>query len=288
MTKVLNAFTVDVEDYYHVSGFEQHIMRDSWDSYESRVVTNTHRILDLLKQHGIHGTFFVLGWVADRFPELVRGIHTAGHELGSHSYWHRLVYSLTPDEFRDDLRRSKHAIEDAAGVPVTCYRAPSFSITEKSLWALQILAEEGFRVDSSVFPVRHDRYGLPGGRAEIHEIPTKSGVMIEYPLTFVGSSRYPLPVGGGGYFRLYPLWFTRKLLKRVNEYSGRPFSFYIHPWEVDPNQPRMRVGSRSSRFRHYVNLQPTVAKLSKLLADFQFGTISESIHQFLQRSRPHS
>ena len=278
MSPVLNAFTVDVEDYYHVSGFENHIRRETWDHHESRVVTNTHRILDLLARHGTLATFFVLGWVAERHPQLVRDIHSAGHELGSHSYWHRLVYSLARDEFRDDLRRSKQVIEDAAGVEVSCYRAPSFSITEKSLWALEVLVEEGITIDSSVFPVKHDRYGLPGATATIHEIDTPNGSIIEFPLSFVGSSRYPMPVGGGGYFRLYPYWLTKKLLTHVNEYSQRPFSFYIHPWEVDPDQPRLRVGSRSSRFRHYVNLQPTVAKLSKLLDDFRFSTLTASIH----------
>jgi len=279
MSRVLNAFTVDVEDYFQVSGFEPHIHRDSWDTHESRVVASTHRVLDLLSRFDVRATFFVLGWVAERYPQLVCEIHQAGHELGSHSYWHRLVYSLSPMEFRDDLRRSMRVIEDAAGVAVTSYRAPSFSITEESIWALEILVEEGITVDSSVFPVQHhDRYGLPGARAEIHEISTPSGPLTEYPMAIVGSGRYALPVGGGGYFRLYPYWLTKKMLRRVNEYSNRPFSFYIHPWEVDFDQPRLRVGSRSTRFRHYVNLQPTVAKLSKLLDDFRFGTLTESIH----------
>lgn len=282
--EVINAFTVDVEDYFQVSGFERQIARREWDSFESRVVQSTRRILNLLESKGVRATFFVLGWVAHKFPELVREIQAAGHELASHSYWHRLVYSLSSDEFRQDLRDSKAAIEDASGVAVTAFRAPSFSITAQSMWALEILVEEGFSVDSSVFPVNHDRYGIPGGKPGIHRIATPSGTITEFPLTAVGPRRCSLPVGGGGYFRLYPLWFTRRLLQHVNRKARRPFAFYIHPWEVDPEQPRLKAGSFSSRLRHYVNLQPTRAKLSKLLDDFRFGTLQESIDQFLQVS----
>ncbi len=282
----INAFTVDVEDYFQVSGFERNVIRETWDGYESRVVANTQRILELLAEHQTLATFFVLGWVANRFPSLIREIQRAGHELGSHSYWHRLVYLLTPEQFREDLRNSKAAIEDACGASVSTYRAPSFSITRKSLWALEILAEEGFTTDSSMFPVQHDRYGIPGGRPEIHEIQTKSGPLTEYPLTVFRAGRYTLPVGGGGYFRLYPYWLTRNLLKSVNSRAQRPFSFYIHPWEVDPNQPRLSGGSHASRFRHYVNLRPTVAKLSKLLTEFRFGTMCQSICQSQSGQQP--
>jgi polysaccharide deacetylase family protein (PEP-CTERM system associated) len=278
---LLNAFTVDVEDYFQVTGFERQIARSDWNGYESRVVPSTRKILELLENKCVRGTFFVLGWVAHKFPDLVREIQAAGHELASHSYWHRLVYSLTPAEFRQDLRDSKAAIEDATGVTVTAYRAPSFSITARSLWALEILVEEGFTVDSSVFPVSHDRYGIPGGESSIHIINTPAGPLTEFPMTAVGPSRFTLPVGGGGYFRLYPLWLTRNLLQHVNRRAHRPFAFYIHPWEVDPGQPRLKMGSFSSRLRHYVNLQPTLAKLSKLLNDFRFGTLQESIEQFL-------
>lgn len=283
-TNIINAFTVDVEDYFQVSGFERQISRIAWDGFETRVAQSTRRILDLLEAKNVRGTFFVLGWVAQKFPKLVRDIQTAGHQLGSHSYWHRLVYSLTPEEFRQDLRDSKAAIEDASGVAVTAFRAPSFSITARSLWALEVLVEEGFLVDSSVFPVNHDRYGIPGGKAGIHRIATPSGPIIEFPMTAVGPPRYAFPVGGGGYFRLYPLWLTRRLLQHVNRQARRPFAFYIHPWEVDPEQPRLKAGSFSSRLRHYVNLQPTMAKLSNLLGVFRFGTLRESIDQFLQVS----
>lgn len=279
-TEIINAFTVDVEDYFQVTGFERQIPRAAWDSFESRVVPSTQKILDLLAYKGVRGTFFVLGWVAHRFPSLVRQIHAAGHELASHSYWHRLVYTLTPDEFRQDVRDSKAAIEDASGVAVTAFRAPSFSITAKSLWAFEVLVEEGITADSSVFPVHHDRYGIPGCQPEIHRISTSAGRILEFPMTSVGSGRFAIPVGGGGYFRLYPLWLTGKLLKRVNRVAHRPFAFYIHPWELDPDQPRLKFGSLSSRFRHYVNLQPTRAKLSALLSQFRFGTLTESIAQY--------
>jgi polysaccharide deacetylase family protein (PEP-CTERM system associated) len=281
-TRIINAFTVDVEDYFQVTGFERQIARRDWDGFESRVIPSTRKILDLLASKGVRGTFFILGWVAHKFPQLIREIRSAGHELASHSYWHRLVYSLTPEEFRQDLRDSKAAIEDAAGDAVTAYRAPSFSITAKSLWALDLLVEEGFTVDSSVFPVNHDRYGIPGGKTGIHRITTPSGPITEFPMTTVGPRHWSLPVGGGGYFRLYPFWLTRSLLERVNGKDRRPFAFYIHPWEVDPQQPRLKAGSFSSRLRHYVNLQPTVAKLSKLLDRFRFGTLQESINQYFQ------
>lgn len=274
-----NAFTVDVEDYFQVSAFEKNISRDSWDDYPHHVVDNTVRILDLLAEKKVIGTFFVLGWVADRYPDLVRRIAEAGHELASHSYWHRLVYELTPDSFREDLRRSKRAIEDAAGVAVTSYRAPSFSITQKSIWSLDVLAEEGFTCDSSIFPIVHDRYGIPGAKTEIHQLETKSGKLWEFPPSvrkFVGMN---LPVSGGGYFRIYPYPFTANSFQRINNKQNRPFMFYIHPWEIDPDQMRMDFASRSTRFRHYTNLKSTQRKLSRLLSDFSFTTMGRVIQQ---------
>jgi polysaccharide deacetylase family protein (PEP-CTERM system associated) len=270
--RMLHAVTVDVEDYYHVTAFEGSIPRSSWDHFESRVESSTRRLLELLAERGVRGTFFVLGWIAARFPSLVREIHAAGHELGSHSHWHRLVYQLTPDEFREDLRRSIQAIEDAAGVRVRMYRAPSFSITRKSLWAFDILAEEGIEVDSSVFPTRHDRYGIPDANPEIHAIETTAGRVLEFPPTVVEFGRLRFPVAGGGYFRLYPWSLTARALRRL-ERRGRPAMFYVHPWEVDPAQPRLRAGSRTSRLRHYVNLKSTAGKLDRLLRSFDFGPI---------------
>jgi polysaccharide deacetylase family protein (PEP-CTERM system associated) len=285
MIGTLNAFTVDVEDYYHVSGFERVISRSSWSGYESRVIANTQRLLDLLAQHQIMGTFFILGWVADRFPGLVRQIVAEGHEVGSHSYWHRLIYETTPAEFREDLRRSIGVIEDAAGVQVNRFRAPSFSITRRSLWALEILVEQGIEVDSSIFPVRHDRYGIPGARATIHTLHTASGPLIEFPPSVARLARVTLPVGGG-YFRLYPYPMTRALLGQINHIEQRPFMFYIHPWEIDPDQPRLRVGSPISRFRHYVKLSATEQKLSRLLRDYSFGPIQAVLDRQKMRSGP--
>jgi polysaccharide deacetylase family protein (PEP-CTERM system associated) len=230
---MLNAFTIDVEDYFQVTAFERHIGREAWAGFESRVALGTYRLLDLLARHNTLATFYVLGWVAERFPELVRDIQSAGHEIGSHSYWHRLVYELSPDEFRDDLVLSLRAIEDATGQTVTNYRAPSFSITRRSLWALDILAEHGIACDSSIFPIHHDRYGIPNARPHIHRFDTASGSLWEFPPSVSRVGRVNLPVSGGGYFRLYPLSFTVSCLRQINR-AGRPFMFYIHPWELDP------------------------------------------------------
>ncbi|MBM4001242.1 MAG: DUF3473 domain-containing protein [Planctomycetes bacterium] len=281
---IVNAFTVDVEDYFHVSAFEGHFDRHSWDSHPCRVLKNTRRILELLDRHNVQGTFFVLGWVADRYPKLVREICRAGHELGSHSYWHRLIYRLDPDEFRMDLRESRDVLEQISGKRVTLYRAPSFSITRQSMWALEILAEEGFRIDSSVFPVYHDRYGIPDAPPEIHRVATPAGSLIEFPATTTRIGPLNMPVSGGGYFRLYPVDLTLRALRSVNERLERPFMFYIHPWEVDPDQPRVRAGSMTARMRHYVNLHRTEDKLDRLLSEFSFDTVSRVVKRVSSRS----
>lgn len=278
---MLHAFTVDVEDYFQVSGFADQVRADDWGTFPSRVERSTHRLLDLLDRRQVKATFFVLGWVAERHPALVRAIHDAGHELASHSYWHRLVYELSPEQFRDDLRRSRQVIEDSAGVRVDAFRAASFSITARSLWALEILAEEGFRRDSSIYPVHHDRYGIPGAEYRPYRIETPSGVIEEFPPAVRRWGKLNLPVGGGGYFRLYPLPFSLACLKGVEQKEQRPIMFYVHPWEVDVDQPRMK-GSRSATFRHYVNLARTERKLDGLLAQLQFGTMKESWSQWIQ------
>ena len=275
---MLNAFTVDVEDYFQVSAFEARIARRDWDRYECRVVANTHRILRLLDNHDVRATFFVLGWVADRFPHLVEDVHAAGHEIGSHGYWHRLVYDLTPEEFRADLRKSCKALGDIVGDSITAYRAPSFSITKRSLWALDILAEEGFRVDSSIFPVYHDRYGIHDAQPRIHTIETSASQLWEFPPSVANFARFNLPISGGGYFRFYPLAWSRRCFKRIND-DGQPFMFYVHPWELDPKQPRLGIGSRMTKFRHYVNLSSTERKLDVLLRKFKFGRLSDVIKQ---------
>lgn len=274
--EILNAFTVDVEDYFQVTGFEQSIPRSSWSSYPSRVVPNTQRLLELLARKNVKGTFFILGWVADHYPDLVKEIQRSGHEIGSHSYWHRLIYTLSPEEFRADLRQSKTAIENAAGVPVTSFRAPSFSITQKSLWALDILAEEGFTCDSSIVPARHDRYGIPGAECGLHEVPLAAGTLREFPPSVAQVAGFHVPVGGGGFFRLYP-WAMTCMLQRQVQRAGRPLMFYVHPWEIDPDQPPIKSASGMCRFRHYVNLSTTYPKLERLLDTFRFGTVSEAV-----------
>lgn len=276
-----HALTVDVEDYFHVSGFADRIARDTWDRYESRVVESTRRVLQLCERNQVRATYFVLGWVARREPQLVRDIAAAGHEIGCHSEWHRLVYDLTPDEFRRDLVDSRDVLEQIVGRPVTAYRAPSFSITKRSLWALPILAEEGFTLDASVFPVRHDRYGMPGSPAAPYLIETPAGPLREFPGSTVPITGRTVPVGGGGYLRLYPASVTQHLLTRI-ERSGRPCMVYVHPWEFDPDQPRLS-GSWKSRFRHYVGLNTTERKLDALLKTFRFDTTSTALDEWERR-----
>jgi polysaccharide deacetylase family protein (PEP-CTERM system associated) len=238
------------------------------------VVGNTLRLLDLLAEHKVMGTFFVLGWVAEQFPQLVKQIRAAGHEIGSHSYWHRLVYQLTPEEFREDLCRSRDMLQNILGEPVTLYRAPSFSITNKSLWALDVLVEEGFRVDSSIFAVHHDRYGIHDADPTPHYRETSAGRLLEFPPSVFPLGRVNLPVGGGGYFRLYPRYLTYAVMRRSLRH-GRPFMFYIHPWEIDPQQPRIRGIGWKSHSRHYVNLRRTETKLRWLLQRVRFASVGE-------------
>jgi len=280
---LVNAFTVDVEDYFHVSAFEKDIPRHQWSRFLPRIEQNTHRILELLDRHDVRATFFVLGWVADRHPQLVREIHDAGHEIGSHGYWHRLAYHQAVDEFRADVTRSRDVLADLIGEPIRAYRAPSFSITKQSLWALDVLAEEGFTVDSSVFPIYHDRYGIPGAKSGIHRLETSAGSLWEFPPSVVRLGRMRLPIGGGGYFRLYPLSWTLRGLARIHRTSRQPFMFYVHPWEVDPQQPRLRAGSTASRFRHRVNLAKTEGRLDVLLGTFRFGRLCDVIGRFQQQ-----
>lgn len=286
MTEILNAFTVDVEDYFQVSAFESYVPRDQWDQFPCRVVDNTHRILNMLNRHQVRGTFFVLGWVASRFPQLVKDIHRGGHEVASHGFWHRLIYDQKPDDFRTDVRTSRDTLEQIVGEPVTAYRAPSFSITKRSLWALEILADEGFKIDSSIFPVHHDRYGIPGAEPQIHQIATAAGPIWEFPPSVTRLAGLNIPLGGG-YFRLYPWALTRTCLRRLNKKLRQRFMFYIHPWELDPEQPRLRVGSRLARFRHFVNLGETEQKLELLLGDFAFTSVRDVVCDVAGReSRP--
>jgi len=271
---MVNAITIDVEDYYHVSAFETVVNRSEWDDFESRVERNTHRLLDVLDHHKTKGTFFVLGWVAERHPALVREIDARGHEVASHGYTHQRVYTQTPETFREETRASKKLLEDTTGKAVAGYRAASYSITAKSLWALDILIEEGFSYDSSIFPVMHDRYGIPDGERFSHVIKRTSGEILEFPLSTVRFGTTNLPVGGGGYLRLFPYAITKWAIGRLNVKEKQPAIVYLHPWEVDPRQPRI-AGSLLSKFRHYVNLGKTEQTVKNLLRDFKFAPMCE-------------
>jgi polysaccharide deacetylase family protein (PEP-CTERM system associated) len=272
-TEYTNVMSVDVEDYYQVSAFSKSVSPNNWHDYESRVVDNTLKLLDLFASKNLKSTFFVLGWVAEREPELVKEIHRQGHEIASHGYSHQLVYNQTPEVFRDETIRSKKLLEDLIGEPVLGYRAASYSITNKNLWALDILHEAGFAYDSSIFPIRHDRYGIPDAKTVPHILTTPNGgKLVEFPLTTRRIGSVNIPVAGGGYFRLYPYFLTRMFLKAVNRKQNEQFVFYLHPWEVDPDQPRINA-SWFSRFRHYNNLVKCESRLSKLTDDFSFATM---------------
>jgi polysaccharide deacetylase family protein (PEP-CTERM system associated) len=272
---MLNALSVDVEDYYQVSAFESVVRFEEWGRRESRVEWNTHRVLDLLDEHQIKATFFVLGWVAERNPTLVRIISKRGHEVASHGYSHQLIYTQTPEEFREETRRAKKIVEDIIGGPIIGYRAASYSITTESLWALDVLAEEGFEYDSSIFPIRHDRYGIPGHERFHHVLYGKGHLSIaEVPLSTLRIAGLNLPVAGGGYLRLLPYALTHLALLYLNRQEGQPAVVYFHPWEIDPDQPRVDA-SRMSRFRHYTNLGCMENKLRKLLTNFSFAPIRE-------------
>jgi polysaccharide deacetylase family protein (PEP-CTERM system associated) len=379
---IINALTIDLEDYFQVSAFENVVKRENWDKYESRIERNTYRLLEVLEESGkahsaermssegtccalglmpcangsscpscltpdsslltpfsasylpqtsnlqpealdasplapcasrltpsIKATFFVLAWNAERHPGLIREMHNQGHEIACHGYDHRLAYDMNPEQFREDIRNSKKILEDIIGDEVNGYRAPSYSITKRSLWAFEILAEEGYRYDSSIFPIRHDRYGVPdaprfpflidlngGGSVEFVPLsefepqapcsmlytkkpfnlkPPSSNYLVEFPLSTVRICGQNIPVSGGGYFRLFPYSLVRAGLRRIHQKEGRSFIFYLHPWELDPNQPHLNNGRGFARFRHYVNLQKTEKRFEKLLADFLFSPIKD-------------
>jgi polysaccharide deacetylase family protein (PEP-CTERM system associated) len=272
MTPIVNLLTVDVEDYFHVSALAGVVPRARWDDFEGRVEAATSRLLDVFAGADAHATFFVLGWVAKRHPDLLRRIASAGHELASHSYSHRLVYEMTPDEFRHDLRRARATIEDAAGLPVQGFRAPSFSITRRSTWALDVLVQEGYCYDASIFPIRNDRYGIPSAPRHIHIITRNSGTIVEVPSSTVRFAGINVPVGGGGYLRILPYGWTRFGLKRLNNVERKPAMVYVHPWELDVEQPRLQA-PLLGRFRHYYNLAQTEPRIRRLLSEFRFDSI---------------
>lgn len=273
---MLNAMTIDVEDYFHVSNFERVVTPESWAGRESRVERNTDRLLQIFADAGVSATFFVLGWVGERCPDLVRRIAGAGHEVASHGFAHRLIFDQSAAEFRADVSRAKRLLEDISGSSVLGYRAPSFSVTERSLWALDILIDEGYRYDSSVYPIHHDRYGIPTAPRHPHRVSRPGGSLLEVPGSTVRLGHLNLPIGGGGYFRILPYGWTRWGIARVNRAEQRPTVFYLHPWEIDPDQPRLPA-SRLAQFRHYRNLHRTEARLRALLNDFRFGSVRELI-----------
>ncbi len=272
-----HAMTIDVEDYYQVSALAEKVKPEDWNNWPSRVVENTERILSLFEKKGVKGTFFILGWVAEREPELVKTIAAAGHEIASHGYSHQLVYKQTPAVFEEETRKSKTILEDLAQTPVLGYRAASYSITGESLWALDILGELGFIWDSSIFPVSHDRYGMPGTPLGPYEITTSKGHKIrEFPLTVAKLFGFSVPAAGGGYFRQYPYFLSRWLFNYAGQKQQLPQIFYLHPWEVDPDQPVVEGLSWLSRFRHYTNLDKCFGRMEQLLSDFKFDTMTES------------
>ncbi len=266
----VNALTVDVEDYYQVESFVKVIRREDWWQWESRVERNTHRLLDLFARGGARGTFFILGWVAERHPRLVKEIAHAGHEIACHGYDHQFILNQEPEDFRADVRRAKFLLEDLAGEAVEGYRAPTYSIMEQTLWALDILIEEGFRYDSSIFPIRHDRYGMPDAKRFPHVIRRRAGEIMEFPPSTFRIVGQNAPVAGGGYFRLLPYSIFRWGLRRINRRENQSAIFMVHAWEIDPDQPLL-PGSRFNLWRHRANLRLTEPRLERLLNDFRFA-----------------
>lgn len=302
---IVNSLTIDVEDYFQVSNFRKIIKSSDWDKYKCRIDRNILCILDILREFNVKGTFFVLGWIAERYPKLIKKIHQEGHEIASHGYYHKLISLQTREEFREDTRKTKCLLEDIIGDNVIGYRAPSFSITQNFVWVLEILIEEGFKYDSSILPIycrsrmpyiprfpfiiKNNSSGILN-KSNIFILPinqrsqnftinnsffTKDKFIIEFPVSTVKILANNFPISGGGYFRLFPYQFTKWGLKSINRKERRPFIFYIHPWEFDKDQPRIKDASNLSKFRHYINLDKTEDKMRKLLADFKFFTVKE-------------
>jgi len=278
-----NVLTFDIEEYFHAEAFAGVVRPEDWPTIGSRVVDPTERLLDILDYADVRATFFVLGWVAERQPGLVQEIHARGHELACHGYSHQMISRLTPQEFAEDVKRAKKVIEDIAGTRVIGYRAPTFSVTRQTLWSLEVLMEAGFRYDSSIFPIVHDRYGIPDSSRFPHRIPLfvnripivgNGCAMAELPLSTLSAFGHRLPVAGGGYFRLLPYGLTRLAIRHLNKVERQPAVVYLHPWEIDPHQPRLSVG-RLTRLRHSINIDETEHKLCRLVADFRFAPAAQ-------------
>jgi polysaccharide deacetylase family protein (PEP-CTERM system associated) len=267
--KMKNALTIDLEDYYHVSAFRDTVAEEQWGAQQSRVERNTDLLLTWLDDAGCKATFFTLGWVAERHPNIIRRIAQEGHEVACHSLRHRIVYEMSPEEFREDTRRAKELLENLGGSPVRGYRAPSFSITKNSLWAFEVLAGLGFSYDSSIFPVKHPNYGMPEISRSPFVVNTKQGPIVEFPMPTLELAGRRSPLGGGAYLRILPYWYTRWGIRYLNTRESRPVCVYLHPWEIDPAQPRIN-GSLTSRLRHTLGLGGLEKKLRNLLRDFEF------------------
>ena len=310
---MINILSIDLEDYFMVSGFEARVKRADWHRYEPRIERNTFRLLEILNSQacpyvldqgpntGVKATFFCLGWIAERYPHIIKEIHSHGHEIACHSYDHQLIYRMEKEDFREDVRKSKKILENIIGDEVIGYRAPTYSVTRKSLWALQVLAEEGYRYDSSIFPIHHDRYGIPDAPrfpffidlnhgkdiqfipgnnyfpAALDRKPLDGLFLIEFPISTASFFKFNFPLGGGGYFRLLPYWFIKRGLEGINRTGKQPFVFYLHPWEIDAGQPRLASKKSPGGFRHYANLDKTEAKFQKLLKDFEFSSFKKTI-----------
>jgi len=275
MTALRHVFSVDVEEYFQVSAFESHVPRAQWDTMESRVHVGVDLLLELLARHDSRGTFFTLGWVARKHPEIVRRIAAAGHEVASHGWWHERVTTLTPEQFRLSVRTSKEELEQQTGSPVLGYRAPSYSIVRGGEWALDILIEEGYAYDSSLFPIARPGYGYAGGQRDPYVVRREAGALREFPPSTIGRPPLLFPASGGAYFRLFPYVLTRMALRSAERRSV-PGTFYIHPWELDPEQPRLGVGW-TTRVRHYGGLARTLPRLEQLLAEFRFQPIASAL-----------
>lgn len=300
-----NLFTIDVEEWFQIHAFSDLIQPKDWIHYESHIEKNTHHLLDLLESAGnpsnnflssheqsrsIKGTFFILGWVAEHYPNLVKEIYARGHEIASHGYAHKCIFNQTRSEFREDIRKSKRLLEDLIGVEVIGYRAPTFSIIDQTLWAIPILSEEGYQYDSSVFPIHHDYYGMPDSPRfpfmwsfDGSSSSKASLALVEFPMSTIKISKRNWPVTGGGYFRLYPYLLSKYFMKKVNR-EQKPFIFYLHPWEVDPSIPRLNEAQRLSRFRTYMNLERTEERLKRLLSDFSFSPMRDILEKIKQDS----
>ena len=277
----VNAMTVDVEDYFQVSAFENHISREDWSHLPCRVERNTHNILDLFEQNNTKATFFTLGWVAERYPQLIRRMVNDGHELASHGYSHVRVTQQTPEAFTEDVVKTKKLLEDIAGVEVQGYRAASYSINKTNMWALNVLGETGHKYSSSIYPIKHDLYGIPDA-PRFPFYPNADGGLLEIPVTTFTLASKRFPCGGGGYFRLFPYPVYRWALNRVNTHDDQAGVFYFHPWEIDPGQPRQQGVSLKTRFRHYLNLERMEKRLQALLNDFSWDRVD---NVFLNRAK---